>query len=366
MKRSIVDKALVILATVAVLASTSLAQGGSGKLPTAKTPPKPKPAPKPVKEEPPAPPSARPPATVPPIAFNQLITGSLDPKSSGQIKAGIYYDEYLMQGSDDDIFTIFLQSPNQGLTVQVYDAQGHGLPTLRDPRTGEFKLDTQGATLPSVGEYRVRVVGVVADNAPAMGYTIRLNRTGLTETGYQEKLQSIILAFNSPETKNVDETIAKLESLVDEDGNQPGGYELLGVMYLYHRNDLTKAAAAMENAIRLKGAAVFRVVHDPVLGRAPRKKPDGTYDWVESKTSWLRIQPDQLSMADMSNEQESVFSLTSSQIKEALASKAGTLPIISLKTPAQAKGYSFSPGTKGQAEADLILKMLRTYVPPRG
>ena len=351
---------------IALLATMALAQGGSGKLPAPKTPPKPKPTPKPVREEPVPPPSSRPPASVPPIAFNQLITGSLDPKSSGQIKTGIYYDEYLMQGSDDDIFTIFLQSPNTGLTVQVYDAQGHGLPTLRDPRSGEFKLDTQGATLPAVGEYRVRVVGVVADNSPAIGYTIRLNRTGLTEAGYQERLQSIILAFNSPETKNVDETITKLEGLVDLDGSQPGGYELLGVMYLYHRNDVSKAATAMENAIRLKGAAVFRVVHDPVLGRAPRKKPDGTYDWVESKTSWLRIQPDQLSLADMTNEQESIFSLTSSQIREALPSKAGTLPIISLKTPTQAKGYSFSPGTKAQSEADLILKMLRTYVPPRG
>jgi hypothetical protein len=137
-------------------------------------------------------------------------------------------------------------------------------------------------------------------------------------------------------------------------------------MYLYHRSDVTKASAAMENAIRLKGAAVFRVAHDPVLGRAPKKKPDGTYDWVESKTSWLRIQPDQLSLADMTNEQETVFTLTSNQIREALPSKVGTMTIISVKTPVQTKGYSFSPGTKGQAEADLILKMLRTYVPPRG
>lgn len=366
MKRSIVNKAFLILAAAALLASVSLAQGGSGRLPAPKTPPKPKPTPKPVRDEPVAPPSARPPASVEPIAFNQLLTGSLDPKTSGQIKAGIYYDEYLMQGSDDDLFTIFLQSPSPALTVQVYDSQAHGLATLRDPRSGEFKLDSQGGTLPSSGEYRIRVVGVVADNAPPTGYTLRLNRTGLTETGYQEKLQSIILAFNSPETKNVDETIAKLENLVDQDGNQPGGYELLGVMYLYHRSDVTKATAAMENAIRLKGAAVFRVVHDPVLGRAPRKKSDGTYDWVESKTSWLRIQPDHLALADMTNEQEMVFSLTSSQIKEALPSKVGTLPIISLKTPSQVKGYSFSPGSKGQAEADLIMKMLRTYVPPRG
>jgi hypothetical protein len=149
MKRRSLNHVLLILVTVALLASAVFAQGGSAKLPSPKAA-KPKPTPKPVREEPAAPPSARPPANVPPIAFNQLVTGSLDPKSAGQIKSGIYYDEYLMQGSDDDLFTIFLQSPNPALTVQVYDNKGHGLPTLRDPRSGEFKLDTQGGTLPSV------------------------------------------------------------------------------------------------------------------------------------------------------------------------------------------------------------------------
>ncbi|MEP7273838.1 MAG: hypothetical protein ABI882_20225 [Acidobacteriota bacterium] len=357
---------ILLTAMMFVTAGTAvMGQGGSGRLPGSKAPkPKPTPAPpKVVREESVAPPTARPPAKIPIIAYNQLVTASLDPRTAGQIKAGIYYDEYVLEGSDDDLFTIFLQSPNPGLTVQVYDKDGGGLPTLRDPRSGEFKLDTQGGTLPAAGEYRLRIVGVVTDPA---GYTIRLNRTGLTEAGYQEKLQSIILAFNAPETKNVDDTISKLERLADEDGSQSGAYELLGVMYLYHRNDTAKAAAAMENAIKLKGAAVFRVTHDPVLGRAAKRKPDGQYDWVESRTSWLRVQPDMLALADMTNEQEVVFSLNGSQIREALATKAGTMPVISIKTSTQSKGYTFSPGTKSQAEVDLILKFLRTYVPPRG
>lgn len=343
-------------------------QGGDARLPaTGKAKPKPT-TPRVVpREEPVVLPSARPPAKVPALTFNQLVTATLDPQTAGQIKVGIYYDEYLLKGSDDDIFTIFLQSPNPNLTVQVYDDAGRGLPTLRDPRSGEFKLDTQGGTLPGSADYRVRVVGVVGEGSGGpVGYTLRLNRTGLTENGYQERLQSIILAFNAPETKNVEETIAKLERLVNDDENQPGGYELLGVMYLYHLNDLVKAAASMEQAIKLKGAAVFRVTHDPVLGRSPRKKPDGQYDWVESKTSWLRVQPDHLALADAANEQAFVFSLTGSQIREAISSKVGTMLIVALKTPAQSKGYSFSPGTKGQAEADLILKMVRAYVPPRG
>ena len=100
--------------------------------------------------------------------------------------------------------------------------------------------------------------------------------------------------------------------------------------------------------------------------RSPRRKPDGQYDWVESKTSWLRVQPDLLALADMTNEQESIFSLNGSQLKEVTQAKVGTMTVLSIKTPTQSKGYSLSPGTKGQAEADLILKMIRTYVPPRG
>ena len=368
MKEQNVFQAIILLLAIGCVVPHVYGQGGDARLPGSTPRTRPKPTPKPVvKDEPvvPPPPSTRAPANVPPIAFNQLITAGLDPQTSGQIKVGIYYDEYTLKATDADIFTMFLQTPNPGLTVQVYDAAGRGLPTLRDPRSGEFKLDTQGGTLPGAGEYRLRVVGVVPEATGAIGYTLRVNRTGLTETGYQERLQSIIAAFNAPETKNVDETIAKLEQLVNDDDNQPGGYELLGVIYLYHRNDPTKAGAAMEKSIKLKGAAVFRVTYDPVLGRRPTKKPDGQYDWVESKNAWLRVQPDHLVLADVSNEQEPVFSLAGNQIKEVTVVKTGTLSTISVKTPVQAKGYAFCPGTKGQGETDLILRMLRTYVPPR-
>ncbi len=263
------------------------AQGGDGRLPGAKsTKPKPTPTPaaaKPVKEEPPPPPAARAPASITPVVFNQLVTGSLDPQQSGQIKVGIYYDEFSVALSDADLFTIFLQSANPALAVQIYEKEGKGLPTLRDPRSGEFKLDTTGGTVPKEGEYRIRVVGAVDPAIGPIGYTLRLNRTGLTESGYQARLQAITAAFNAPDSKNIDDTISRLEKLAADDDSEPGAWELLGVMYVYHKNDLVKAAAAMEKAIALKGAAVFRVTYDPQPGRKANKKPDGKYDFVVSE-----------------------------------------------------------------------------------
>ena len=67
-----------------------------------------------------------------------MVTSNLDPQKSGQIKVGIYYDEFMLSATDADVFTIFLQSPNPALAVQVYEKEGKGLPTLRDPRSGEF------------------------------------------------------------------------------------------------------------------------------------------------------------------------------------------------------------------------------------
>jgi hypothetical protein len=347
------------------------AQGGDARLPGAKsTKTKPTPTPaaaKPVKEElPPPPPATRAPASITPVVFNQLVTGSLDPQQSGQIKVGIYYDEFSVALSDADLFTIFLQSANPALAVQIYEKEGKGLPTLRDPRSGEFKLDTTGGTVPKEGEYRIRVVGAVDPSIGPVGYTLRLNRTGLTESGYQFRLQAITAAFNAPDSKNIDDTISRLEKLAADDDSEPGAWELLGVMYVYHKNDLVKAAAAIEKAIALKGAAVFRVTYDPQPGRKANKKPDGKYDFVDPKSGWLRITPDRLQLVDAANEAAQVLNLTSSQIKEVTPSKMNTLLVILLKSVDQSRPYAFTPGSKSQPEIDLILKTIRQHVPPRG
>ena len=344
---------------------------GDARLPAVVKPkPKPKPTPTPTavrREEPVVPPSSRPPAKVPPIVFNQLVTAALDPQTSGIITTGIYYDDYTLTASEADIFTIMLQTPDPRVNVQIYGKNGQGLPTLRDPRSSEFKLDTPGGTLPEAGECRVRVYGVISDVASgSVGYTLRLNRTGLTEEGYRDRLSAITDAYR--QSNNVDEAISKLEQLVHDDENQPGAYEMLGVLYLYQRNELNKAEAAMDKAIKLKGAAIFSVTYDPTLGRKPIKKPDGKYDWAESRIAWLRVEPDRLTLADSEKENEFVFSMNGAQIKEIAAGKPTNAPVhILLRPVAQQKApFLFSPNTKSVNESELILKFIRQYVPPRG
>jgi tetratricopeptide (TPR) repeat protein len=346
---------------------------GDARLPAVVKPkPKPKPTPTPTaaaaarREEPVAPPSSRAPAKTPPIAFNQLVTAALDPQTSGIINRGIYYDEYLLTAAEADLFTIILQTPDRRVNIQVYAKSG-GLPILQDPRSGEFKLDTPGGTLPESGEFRVRVYGVIDDAASGpVGYTLRLNRTGLTEEGYRDRLSAITDTYR--QSNNVDEAISKLEQLVHDDENQAGAYEMLGVLYLYQRNELNKAEVAMEKAIKLKGAAIFSVTYDPTLGRKPIKKPDGKYDWAESRTAWLRVEPDRLTLADAEKENEYVFSMNGAQIKEIAAGKPGNTPVHILLRPVvqQKAPFLFSPNTKSVNESELILKFIRQYVPPRG
>lgn len=368
MKRRTFIPTILMLLLAGVAVPSVVAQSGDARLPAVVKPkPKPKPTPTPPRrDEPAALPSSRPPARVPAIAFNQLVTAALDPTNSGIITTGIYYDDYLLKATDSDVFTIILQSPDPRVNVQVYNAKNQGLPTLRDPRSSEFKLDTPGGTLPESGEYRVRVYGVISDQSTgAVGYTLRINRTGLTEDGYRERLETITEAFR--QEKNVDETISKLDQLINDDENRPGAYELLGVMHLYQRNDLNKAVSMMEKALKLGGAAIFSVSFDPVLGRRLQKKPDGKYDWTEVKSGWLRILPDQVTLTDASDEQQFIFNLNGAQIKEIGPQKGAQIPVIYIRPQtSQRHPFAFSPGTRRQEEADVILKLIKQYVPPRG
>ncbi|MBX3277188.1 MAG: hypothetical protein KF868_04195 [Acidobacteria bacterium] len=369
MRRLIVQFPLSLILICAFAAVTS-GQSGDARLPAVVKPkPKPKPTPPPTsvkREEPTPPPSSRPPATVPALAFNRLITAALDTQKSGIITTGIYYDDYLLTATSADVFTIMLQSADQRVNVQVYTKAGEGLPTLKNPQSSEFKLDTPGATLPEDGEYRIRVYGVIADQGDVpVGYTLRINRTGLTEDGYRDRLEAITGAFKPGE--NTDETISRLEQLVNDDDNQPGAHELLSVMYLYHRKDAKKAETAMDKAIKLKGAAIFSVTYDPQLGRKLVKKPDGSYDWTESRTGWLRIQQELVTLVDATNEQLFIFNLSGSQIREVGPLRNSQMPILQIRPVAQQRfPYAVSPGTKTQAEIDLILKFIRQYAPPRG
>jgi hypothetical protein len=326
--------------------------------PKPKTTPKPTPTPRPT----PTPPVSyrREPAAVPPVSFNQATAGRLDPQTAGRISATSYYDEYRLMATTADLFTIQLETSDPSLAVQIFDQQQAGQPIQRDPQTNDFKLATPGSTLPADGEYRVRVLGTIADaKAPAISYTLNIRRSGLTEEGYMARLEQIVRAFNSSDVKNADEAITRIEELVAADPNRPKGYETLAVAHLYYRKDLTKAVSLMEKAIKLGGAAMFKVTHDSQW-RRPEKKGD-VIEFPDLRTSWLYIRPDQVTLIDTTDPQKIHFSLGGKQIKE--INRVGPSPLINIRPQGRGlRPFLLHPITRNVAEAEIMVNMIKSYV----
>jgi hypothetical protein len=337
---------------------------GSGDLPPVKskaktTRPAPtKPAPAKPKEPEPVAPTHRDPPSIPDIAFNKPISANLDPSTSGQVSQVSYFDEYKLSATDADIFTIQLQTTEPALTVQVFDKSGSGLPIIKDPHSGDFRLDTPGGRLNE--ECHVRVLGSFSPGKlTPVGYTLTVKRTGLTDAGYDARLQTIVQLFNA--AKDVNETERQLLQLAEDDPSRPGAYEMLGAVYAVHRKDFDKAEQAMEHAISLNGSASFKVTHDATPGKKLSKKGD-TYEFPEPRDAWFKISNGQLSLIEVATGQPVVFSVSGSQIRDLTLSKTGDFSVITLKAGAQPKPYIICPGTRTQKEADLILKLIKAHV----
>lgn len=294
----------------------------------------------------------REPKVIPQISFNVAVEGKLDPQTSGRITATSFYDEYKLTATTADLFTIRLETSDPSLNIQVYDSNRHGL-VIR--RAGDFEWDTPDKTLPTDGEYRVRVLKADAsDKAPAIAYTLNVKRTGLTEQGYQARLEQITKAFNASEGKNASEAIAGIEELVRIDPKKPRGYEMLGVLWLYYGQDLNKSVGLMEQAIRLGGAATFQVAHD-IQGRKFDKK-----DVAGLRKSWLSIRPDQAVLMDI-NSQSTYLSIGGKQIRE--INRSGSSPMIEIKQSTKgSKPFWLQPVSGNAQEAETIANMLKAYV----
>lgn len=294
---------------------------------------------------------AREPEATPQLSFNVAVEGRLTPQTSGRITATSFYDEYKLTATAADLFTIRLETPDPSLQIQIFDSNHQGLPIRR---AGDFEWEMPDKTLPADGEYRVRILKTDAsDKAPAIAYTLNINRTGLTEQGYQTRFEQIIKAFNASEGKNAREAIAGIEELVRLDPKKSRGYEMLGVLWLYHGQDLNKAVGLMEQAIRLGGAATFQVAY--TQGRKPDKK-----DVANLSKGWLSIRPDQAEMADL-NSQRRYFSISGKQVRE--INRSGSSPLIEIKPSTKgSKSYWLQPVSENVQEAETISNMLKTYV----
>jgi hypothetical protein len=347
------------------------AQGGSGTLPPA-TKSKPTPTPKgktstakpgtntatntAVTENKPASVNRRP-ASTPALAFNQAVNASLDAQSSGRIATGSYYNEYVLTAKASDLLSIQFQPDNPSLALRIYDPAHNELPIVKDSMTGDYRFDTPTGTLPADGEYRVRLLNTSEDKKAAGAYTLKVVRSGMTEAAYEAQLQKIAGQFKGGDAANLDATIAQLDQLIAEDANKPGAYELLGVVYLNHKGDAAKAESNMEQAIKLGGAAMFKIAYDAQWRRP--KRVGQSFEWEDPKQAWLRVYEGKAILADPNNPQQNIFALLAAQIRG--IERMAPAPVINVQGLAR-RNYLFSPASKQAAEADLMMRLLQAHV----
>lgn len=361
-----------LLISLGILQSPQiLAQGGSGNLPpVTKAKPTPTPKGKPSTTKPATGAAAntaaaesrpststRRPASAPSLAFNKEVNASLDAQSSGRIATGSYYNEYVLSAKASDLLALQFQPDSPALALRIYDAARSELPIVKDSMTGDYRFDTPTGTVPTDGEYRLRVLNTGEDKKAAGAYTLKVIRSGMTEAAYDAQLQKITGQFKSSDAANVDATITQLDQLIAADANKPGALELLGVIYLNHKGDTAKAESNMEQAIKLGGAAMFKIAYD---GQWRRPKRVGqSFEWEEPKQAWLRIQDGKAILADANNPQQNIFALPAVQIRSIERTPIG--PIINVQVMPR-RTYQFSPASKQGAEADLLMKLLQSHV----
>ncbi len=353
-----------ILFGLLLLAVPVLAQGGGGDLPpvpkATTTKPKPKPATT-SKAKAPAPKAtpkivaAKEPAKVEEIEFDQLVEGKIDAPTAGRIPPNVYYQEFSFTGTDADLFDVQVNSFQAAVKVELYDANKINVPLKRDERSGLYRLNTDGLILPGDGTYRVRVsVAPSPTLATPIPFTLKLIHTGLTAAGYQFRLQQIVKGF-SPQKP--DESIAQLERLAQDDPKKPGAYEYLGLLYNEFKKDQVKASATMLQALKLGGAAIFKIAHDAKWRRPNRDRKTQRVAFEELKVNWLRVSATQLVVADFNVPDKPLATFARAQVKEVSRFLQSHFVVIKHENK-QFKPDTVVLGLNTPAEADIVVDLI--------
>lgn len=328
------------------------AQGGDARL----NDPKPTPTPKggTKSSAKPAVPAA---PVTPTLAFDQESKGRLDLRGSEKEGSNLV-EEHILNAKSEDLLVFQLQSAETNLSLQIRDKDKNEVAVSKDAKTGEFKINSPNGGLPADGEYRVRVIG--AASKTAVPFSLKVVRVGLTPNVYNERFNQIVLNYRESDPASVDETLAKLEELAKADSSKAGAFEFLGIMYLYNKYDIAKAEQAMDQAIKLNGAAVVKISFDGQFRRMAKLR-SGKFGWEDSRTGWLRIRPGQVDVTDPSN--KILATVAGAQIKE--LSKVLTANSNLITVTGERRQFIFEPGSGKQEEADLVIKLVQTHVMKR-
>ena len=341
--------AFAALILLAPFSANVFAQSGSGELPNTKPTPAPKPGAK-VPAKPAAP-------VTPTLAFDQEVKGRIDPRGSEKATGGGLFEDHILNAKSEDLLTFQLQSADTSLSLQILDKDKAEVAVTKD-QAGVFKIKSASGGLPADGEYRVRVVG--AAGKTAVPFSLKVIRVGLTANVYNERFNQIVINYRENDAASADEALAKLEELTKADSSRPGAFEFIGIISLYNKSDVAKAEQAMEQAIKLNGAAVVKISYDVQFRRMARLK-NGKTGWEDARTGWLRIRPGQVEVTDPSN--KILATVPGAQIKE--LSKILTANSNLITVTGERRQFVFEPGSGSQAEADLVIKLVQTHVMKR-
>lgn len=351
-KRLLFQSAILLITFIAASGDCCrvFAQGGDAKLTPA---PKPTTAPKSDSK------AGRPSAPVSNVlVFDEDMKGRLDARGSEKAANGVFFEEFVLNAKSEDLLVFQLQSADVNLGLQIVDKDNADVPLAKDATTGDFGLKTTSGGLPGDGEYRVRVTGSVSGRN-STPFSLKVNRKGLTVNVYNDRLTQIYSNYRENDPASVDETLAKLEELTKDDGYKSGAFELLGIIYLYNKRDFEKAETAMEQAIKLNGAAVVKITFDAQWRRMTRQR-NGKFDWQESRQGWVRIRPGQLILTDPGN--RTLATVAGSQIREISKILTATRNLVTVTGENARRQFIFEPGSGEQAEADLVIKLIQNHV----
>ncbi|MFN0108750.1 MAG: tetratricopeptide repeat protein [Blastocatellia bacterium] len=325
------------------------AQGGDARL----NDPKPTPTPKGGAK---APAKAAAPVT-PTLTFDQEAKGKLDPRGSEK-EGGNLIEDHILNAKSEDLLIFQIQSAETSLALQIRDKDKNEVAIAKDAKTGDFKISSPGGGLPADGEYRVRVVGAVSKTA--VPFSLKVVRVGLTPNVYNDRFNQIVINYRESDPASVDETLTKLEELTKADSSKPGAFELLGIIYLYNKPDIAKAEQAMDQAIKLNGAAVVKITYDGQWRRMAKLR-SGKFGWQDARSGWLRIRPGQVEVTDPAN--KVLATVSGAQITE--LSKILTANSNLITVTGERRQFVFEPGSGKQQEADLVIKLVQTHVMKR-
>ncbi|MBO0724381.1 MAG: hypothetical protein J2P52_02180 [Blastocatellia bacterium] len=355
MKRKLIPL-IIILPLFTLFSSLEIyAQGGDPSLGGNKPAPAPAPTPKTTSAR-----ASRPTPSTPVITtlnVGEVRKGKLDPKNSGKNPDGSFFEEMIFNAKSEDWLNFHVEGDNPLLGLQILDHSGAEIAVARDP-SGDFKIATPTGGLPSDGEYRVRVTGVLIGKS-ASPFTIKLDCLGLTVVAYVERFSKINSSYNDKDPASVQQTVAKLEELGRDNPSRSTAFELLSLIYLNPLNDIEKAAVAMEKAIKASGRALIEISFDSQWRRMEKLR-SGNYAFEDARSGWLKIGPGYVTLTDAGN--KTLATVNGIQIKELSKNLVDKHSMVTITADNARKPYIFAPKTMQSAEADLIINLIQNYV----